>query len=36
MITALLYNIMNIFVMNIFGLYLAAVLAAIYRILELR
>lgn len=31
MIMALLYNIMNIF-----GLYLAAVLAAIYRILELR
>lgn len=31
MITALLYNIMNIF-----RLYLAAVLAAIYRILELR
>lgn len=31
MITALLYNIMNIF-----ELYLAAVLAAIYRILELR
>ncbi len=31
MITALLYNIMNIF-----GLYLAAVLAAICRILELR
>ena len=31
MITAILYNIMNIF-----GLYLAAVLAAICRILELR